>query len=282
MNQWRLSVYIGIVLSLLHTHEFVCRAQTPADPKQREAMFESLDKNADGFLESSEVSGRMQQNFTRMDTDSDGRVSKTEMRAAAPRGGRAAAKRPGEVVAPADRDERTPDTLSAGDMAPNFTLPYVSRPGEVTLSQLYDDKPVVLIFGSISCPPFRAQIQQVESLFKQHGDKAHFLMVYIREAHPDSKILVKQADDSDGLQDFIQTDNAELRIAHAQTCARTLDLSFPTAMDLVDNKVSQLYAGWPIRIVTIGSDGKVIDPGKPGPQGFHPAELVEWLKDNSN
>ena len=170
-------------------------AQAQADPAKREAMFRSMDANADGFLETSEAPERMKANLDRLDANADGKVSRDEMRSSAPRrGGRAAPKRPGEVVGPADHDERNPDELKAGDVAPGFTLPYVSKSGSVTLSELRLEKPVVLIFGSISCPPFRAQIQQVEMSFKAYGDKASFLMVYIREAHPDSKIMVKQQD----------------------------------------------------------------------------------------
>ena len=255
-------------------------AQNQADPVKRETMFRSLDANADGFLETSELPARMKASLDRLDANTDGKVSLDEMRATAPRrSGRAAPKRPGEIVGPADHDERTPDALATGDVAPDFTLPYVGQAGSVTLSDLYREKPVVLIFGSISCPPFRAQIQQVDSSFKAFGEKVSFLMVYIREAHPDSKIMVKQHDGVESLQEFIQTDDAELRTQHAKTCATTLELSFPTAMDQVDNKVSHAYAGWPIRIVTIGTDGKVIDPGEKGPQGFHPAKLAEWLKE---
>lgn len=257
------------------------QAQSQADQARREATFNSLDKDGDGFVDSSESPERMKQNLRRLDANGDGKVSKEEMRTAASRDpsarGRAAPKRPGEVVGPADHDERVPETLQPGDLAPDFSLPLVNRPGDVKLSDLYRDKPVVLVFGSISCPPFRAQVQQVEDLFQVHSEKANFLMVYIREAHPDSKIIVKQDDDTEALQAFIQTDDAELRVQHARTCARTLDLSFPTAMDLVDNKVSQAYAGWPIRLVTIGTDGKVIDPGAKGPQGFNPAKLAQWL-----
>lgn len=276
----RTSFYTAILAALAPTPS---QAQLPGDLAQREATFDSLDKNSDGFLDSSEAPERMKPNLSRFDANADGKVSKDEMRSATSRKAtgkrRAMPKRAGEVVAPADHDERSPDALRPGDLAPDFSLPLVSQPGKVKLSDLYREKPVVLVFGSISCPPFRAQVQQVESLFNKHADKANFLMVYIREAHPDSKIMVKRDDDTETLQSFVQTDDAELRVQHAKTCARTLDLSFPTAMDLVDNKVSREYAGWPIRLVTIGTDGKIIDPGAPGPQGFSPEKLGKWLSE---
>ncbi len=101
------------------------------------------------------------------------------------------------------------------------------------------------------------------------------------EAHPDSVIMVKGSDDSESLQTFIQTDDVKLRKKHAQTCNHTLKLSFPMLMDAVDNKINAAYAGWPIRLVIVGQDSKIIDPGSKGPQGFQPEKLEAWLKDFS-
>src|SRR5437870_3508509 len=42
--------------------------------------------------------------------------------------------RPGEVITPAAKGERTSDKLRVGDRAPDFTLPSVKGKGEVTLS----------------------------------------------------------------------------------------------------------------------------------------------------
>ena len=233
---------------------------------------------ADGFLEKSEVSGRMLERFSQLDSNADGKVSQDEALAAPVRPGvRAASRKPGEVVAPAALEERRPEQLKAGEMAPDFTLPLANSPGKVSLSELWRNKPVVLVFGSISCSPFRKQVEDVEKLYGQYREKANFLMVYIREAHPDSVILVKTEKGDESLQKFVQTDDAKLRDEHARTCQRTLNLSFPTAVDQVDNKVSMAYAGWPIRLVIIGTDGKIIDPGAPGPRGFDPGKVSRWL-----
>ena len=151
----------------------------------------------------------------------------------------------------------------------------------MALHDVIRNKPVVLVFGSISCSPFRQRVELVERLYQQHKDKVNFVMVYIREAHPDSVIMVKGLDDSESLQTFIQTDDVKLRKEHAQTCNRTLKLSFPMLMDAVDNKINAAYAGWPIRLVIVGQDGKIIDPGSKGPQGFQPEKLEAWLKDFS-
>jgi thiol-disulfide isomerase/thioredoxin len=188
----------------------------------------------------------------------------------------------GEVITPPARDERVAETLKVGDPAPDFTLPRAANSEEqVTLSSFREKKPVVLVFGSISCPPFRRQIEQVDELYERYKDRAEFFMVYVREAHPDSKIFVKPATGNDEvLQTFGQTDDLKLRTEHAQICSRTLELSMPLLVDKPDNAVNRAYAGWPIRIAVVDGDGKLAHYSSMGPRGFRPQDLEAWLKVN--
>src|SRR5688500_17785707 len=66
--------------------------------------------------------------------------------------------RNGEVNTRPAKGERYGDTLRVGDVAPDFTLPDQKRKTEVTLSSYRGKKPVVLVFGSYTCPPFRRQV----------------------------------------------------------------------------------------------------------------------------
>lgn len=255
------------------------RTQSP-EPKQ---MFERLDKNGDGQISRDEAPRRLNEMFDEFDNDRDGQVSLAEMqknfsKARSGSNRNNSRRRPGEVVTPPALEERIADRLKAGDLAPSFSLPTVQGDRQVELRELIADKPAVLVFGSISCSPFRQRVEQVERLYQQYHHKANFVMIYIREAHPDSIVMVKQADGAEKLQKFTQTDNAKLRDEHARSCSLTLGLSFPMLVDTVDNSTNTAYAGWPIRIVTIGVDGKIVDPGAQGPQGFQPEKLEDWLK----
>jgi type I thyroxine 5'-deiodinase len=49
-------------------------------------------------------------------------------------------------------------------------------------------------------------------------------------------------------------------------------------VDKDDNKVNAAYAGWPERLVVVGVDGKIAYYGGPGPFGFRPNEVEDWLK----
>ena len=73
---------------------------------------------------------------------------------------------------------------AVGTPAPDFTLKTVDGKEEITLSKLVGPKPVVLVFGNFTCGPFRSQAGNVEKLYRRYKDRATFVMVYVREAHP--------------------------------------------------------------------------------------------------
>jgi hypothetical protein len=185
----------------------------------------------------------------------------------------------GEIITPAAPGERHPDRLRVGDAAPDFTLPKLDGEGKVTLSSFRGKKPVVLVFGSYTWPPFRRQSGDLERLYQTYRDRAEFLLVYIREAHPDSVLWVDQ-DGGRALQKIEQTDTLDQRVQTAEICVSALKLSMPTVIDGADNTVNRAYSGWPDRLIVVGVDGKIAYYGGPGPRGFRPEEVEAWLKEN--
>lgn len=119
----------------------------------------------------------------------------------------------------------------------------------------------------------------MEALYRTYKDRAAFVLVYIREAHPDS-ILLTLKDGKEVLEKIEQTDDPFSRAAHAEVCMATLKLSVPTVIDQDDNLVNRAYAGWPDRMYVVGKDGRIAYQGGPGPAGFKPAEVETWLKAN--
>jgi Iodothyronine deiodinase len=59
----------------------------------------------------------------------------------------------------------------------------------------------------------------------------------------------------------------------ASTCAASLRVRMPVALDGVDNAVASAYGGWPDRLYLIGSGGRIAFQGGEGPFGFKPEEL---------
>lgn len=73
------------------------------------------------------------------------------------------------------------DGPKPGTTAPDFSAESLDG-GRLTLSAL-QGKPVVLEFGSYTCPIFCGQIPAMEAAARRHPE-ATFLVVYTREAHP--------------------------------------------------------------------------------------------------
>lgn len=113
-------------------------------------------------------------------------------------------------------------------------------------------------------------------MYKQHKDDVEFYIVYIREAHPTDgrqaganvreKILVKQPT------------SFEERLGVAEQMCSSLEISIPTLIDGIDNKVGNAYAGMPDRLYLVGKDGKIAYKGDRGPRGFKPDELAAAIK----
>jgi hypothetical protein len=161
-----------------------------------------------------------------------------------------------------------------GESAPDFTLETNDAKGRVTLSKLIGPKPVVLVFGNFTCGPFRIQAGNVEKLFRMYKDRAEFVMVYVREAHPTDGWSM-ESNDRAGVS-LAQPRTYEERVAVAQRCGKSLSLGFPMLVDTIDDAVGARYSGMPSRLYLIGA-GKVAYKSGRGPFGFKPAELEQSL-----
>jgi len=187
--------------------------------------------------------------------------------------------RPGEVITKPDLSQRVKSDLAVGDVAPAFSLPKVSGEGEIALADYQGKMPVVLLFGTLSCPPYKRNVVAFTSLYEQYKDRVEFLQVYIREAHPDSVLFVLKAG-KEVLEKIEQTDSVDARIHNAEVCRTSLKLSFPAVVDREDNKVSHAYGGWPNRLVIVDKNGKVAWLSDQKPSAFKATEVDRWLREN--
>ncbi len=112
----------------------------------------------------------------------------------------------------------------------------------------------------------------LERLHDLHGDEVAFLIVYIREAHPeDGWVLSANREEEIALADPTSLDE---RAAAAEACVLRLRTRIPVLLDDVDDEVALAYGGWPDRLYLIGRDGRVAFQGQEGPFGFKPDELA--------
>jgi type I thyroxine 5'-deiodinase len=67
------------------------------------------------------------------------------------------------------------------------------------------------------------------------------------------------------------------RTTVAESCVRKLNIQIPALLDNFENSTERAYTGWPDRLYVIGRDGKVVYKSRPGPFGFHPADMKAAL-----
>lgn len=116
-------------------------------------------------------------------------------------------------------------------------------------------------------------------MYQTYKDRAAFLFVYIREAHPEDEWQM-DANVEDKVV-FAQPTTHVQRAAVAKQCSAALKLSMPVVVDTIDNRVDNLYAAWPERMFVVDKAGKIALAGKQGPWGFDPDEVREWLDKNA-
>jgi len=141
------------------------------------------------------------------------------------------------------------------DLAPDFSLPALDSGKIVTLSNFRGKSPLVLVFGSYSCPNFRGAAASLRDFEKRYGAKASFLLVYIREAHT-AETWESLRNSREGVR-VQPAANINEKREHASYCTRELHLTFPVVVDGMDGEVEKAYAAWPSLAVVVGKDGRV-------------------------
>ncbi len=136
-------------------------------------------------------------------------------------------------------------------------------------------KPVVLVFGNFTCGPFRGQAGNIEKLYRRYKDRATFVMVYVREAHPTDGWRM-DSNDRVGVA-TAQPRTYDERAGVARECGRLLGLGFPMLVDTIDDLAGNRYSGMPGRLYAIDREGKVAFKSGRGPYLFKPAELEQSL-----
>lgn len=140
--------------------------------------------------------------------------------------------------------------------------------------------PLVLNFGSYTCPHHRKRIGELHGLMdKWQGRGVRFLTVYTAEAHPEDGWRLENQYDQDS---EYTGDAAQFCFYYAKTIAERLamarwlvdkkDFRMPIVLDSMENTLLTAYNSWPIRLYIING-GRVAFCGKQGPFGYAPAEV---------
>jgi tetratricopeptide (TPR) repeat protein len=161
--------------------------------------------------------------------------------------------------------------IQVGDLAPAFRLPRADSGDPVALSDYRGHRPVLLVFGSYSCPNLRSAAPEIEKLHDLYGSRLPFLMVYIREAHTE-ETWDSGRNSREGIAIAPARSESEKQ-GHAQLCLRKLHFNFPAAVDGLDGAVEQAFSAWPSRAVLVGVDGRIVFTTRLTELDFVPAEM---------
>ena len=275
-------------------------------------LFEALDRDGDGKISPSDLdwSDRnpfvMQANmlsrvFRRLDASADGKLTREELNAVfkrlaaekefftaddfrrgmIPRGpaGFSPGNEPSIPVLVRGLFAGEIGSISEGPKlnspAPDFTLKTLDGKETVRLSKLIGKKPVILVFGNFTCGPFRGLYPDVEAVYQRYKNRATFVLVYVREAHPTDGWKM----DSNGRIGIAvkQPTTYTERVEVCEQFRKKLAPGMVVTVDDITDPAGTAYSGMPARLYVIDAEGKVAFKSGRGPFGFKPGEMEQAL-----
>jgi Iodothyronine deiodinase len=164
--------------------------------------------------------------------------------------------------------------IREGEPAPDFTLPSLREEREVRLGGLHKDRPAVLLFGSLTCDLFCGYVPRLERLRHDYQGRAKFLFVNVQEAGHRIKGL-----------DFFFPGGVSLpnsspeRRAMVRRAMALEKFTWPAVIDRDDGQVARAYGGFPLRLVIVDTDGRIVkDLGQAIGRSWNLDEVEDWLK----
>lgn len=114
-------------------------------------------------------------------------------------------------------------------------------------------------------------MEPLHELWQRWQQDVQFLVVYIREAHPEEGWVVTMNRDQEILVNDPTTNDERVEVA--ATCALRLNIRMPVVVDDLDDQIASAYGALPDRLYLIDRGGKIAFQGDEGPWGFDPKAL---------
>ena len=160
-----------------------------------------------------------------------------------------------------------------GEIAPDFALKDVDG-REFCLSERAGKTPVVLEFGSYTCPYCMATLEPMKTLARKYDGKIEFVIIYCREAHPGMKM--KSMGGVGDLPLLEQTNNREERAERAARFGREMKIPQRILVDEDgDDSIQQRYGEWPNQTIVVDVTGVVRSMAN-----TNPWKLDSFLQEN--
>lgn len=190
---------------------------------------------------------------------------------------RAAADRQRKLAAGLQpRQQKSSAAATSGEVAPEFSATKMGTTEKRTLATLRNSGPVLLVFGSYTCPNFRGAAQTLNQLYSEYKSQIPFYLIYIREAHSTADWMSTQ-NQREGIVLKPVTNMAE-RQEHATMCVRKLHLDFPALMDGMNGAAEKAYSAWPSKAVLVDRHGRILFSTGLSEQDFNPQQFAAALR----
>lgn len=110
----------------------------------------------------------------------------------------------------------------AGEPFPEFKLETTDG-NVITKQDFINRKPLLLIFGSLTCPMTASAMPNIKHLHEKYGDKVEFVLLNVREAHPGERIP--------------QPENITGKRKHARQLKQLYDVDLTVATDDINGSL---------------------------------------------
>jgi thiol-disulfide isomerase/thioredoxin len=135
------------------------------------------------------------------------------------------------------------NSAQPGDAFPSFEITATTGDRLVN-SDVFDGRPVMFIFGSMTCPMTASSAPSVQDLYDEFGDRVNFIMLYVREAHPGEEI-----DQADSMED---------KLAHTRMLKDFYGIDWTVAADKLDGDLHRALDPKPNSAFLVGGDGTIL------------------------
>jgi cytochrome c-type biogenesis protein CcmH/NrfG len=158
--------------------------------------------------------------------------------------------------------EQPGGTTPPPDASPLFGKPApdveLRRPegGTFRLSSLRG-QPVLLAFGSYTCPQFRHGAAVLNQLYGRFGQRVKFVLVYIREAHPQGESWQSTINEREGIS-LPEAHTEKERVAHAALARQRLGIPYEVTVDGMDGLLESAFGAFPSHAFLVDATGKVV------------------------
>ena len=118
--------------------------------------------------------------------------------------------------------------LEIGSSLPDFLEVYSSKGNKIKVTDLFKNKPTVIVSGCLTCPVFLRTYPGVEAVYQDYKGKVDFYYLYKTLAHPEN-------------HGYIQPITIEERLTHIAEAKEKLQTKIPWLADPMTNEVSSAF-----------------------------------------